>query len=281
MPMLRISCDSACDLTAEMRQQYDIAVPALGITLGDELRYDGVDVTPQELFDYVKSSGELPKTSAVSVGVYEELFRSLRAGGEEVVHLSLSGELSSCHQNACIAAQMVGGVSVVDTRSLSLGGGHLAIRARELANAGMDAKAVAAQLETEKEKLDVSFVLQTLDHLYKGGRCPGVAVLGANLLKIRPEIAMANGKLGLGRKYRGTAEKSVLDYFRGKLEGKTDIDTKKLIIVHSGMEQAIVEKAAQLVRELQPFETVEVHPAGCTISTHAGPECIGCLIVHK
>ena len=279
--MVKITCDSACDFTPELYKQYDVEGIALGIALGDELRYDGVNVTPQELFDYVEKSGELPKTSAVSVGSYVDVFRKKREEGGEVVHVSLSGELSSCYQNACIAAGMVGGVHVVDSRCLSLGAGHLVMRARELADEGKNASEIAAALEKEKEKLDVSFVLQTLDHLYKGGRCPGVAVLGANLLKIRPEIVMEDGKLHLGKKYRGTAEKSVLDYMRGRLEGKTDVESKKLIIVHSGMPQEIVDKAASLARELQPFETVEVHFAGYTISTHAGPSCIGMLVVHK
>lgn len=281
MPSVKITCDSACDLTPALYEQYGIEMLALGVSLGDDLRYDGVDVTAQELFDYVRKSGELPKTSAVSVGAYEEMFRSAKADGSEVVHISLSGELSSCYQNACIAAQMVGGVYVVDTRSLSLGAGHLAMHARELACEGHSASEIAAVLEEEKTRLHVTFVLQSLDHLHKGGRCPGVAALGANLLKIRPEIVMTEGKLHLGKKYRGTMEKSILDYMRGSLAGRTDIDCKRLIIVHSGVPQEIVDKAAALARELQTFETVEVYLAGCTISTHAGPNCLGMLVVTK
>ncbi len=279
--MVKITCDSACDLTEELYEKYDIEMLPLGVSLGDELRYDGVDVTAQELFDYVRASGELPKTSAVSVGSYVDAFRAARESGCEVVHISLSGELSSCYQNACIAAGMVGGVYVVDTKSLSLGAGHLAMHASELAREGKGAAEIAAVLEEEKAHLDVSFVLQSLDHLHKGGRCPGIAALGANLLKIRPEIVMTDGKLHLGKKYRGTMEKSVLDYMRGRLEGKTDIDCRRLIVVHSGVPQSIVDKAVALAHELQPFETVEVYFAGCTISTHAGPECIGMLVVHK
>jgi len=279
--VVKITCDSACDLTEELYKKYDIEVLSLGITLGDELRYDGVDVTPQELFDYVKKRGELPKTSAVSVGTYVDAFRAARESGREVVHLSLSGELSSCYQNACIAAGMVGGVYVVDTRSLSLSAGHLAMHASELASEGKSAAEISAILEEEKAHLHVSFVLQSLDHLHKGGRCPGIAALGANLLKIRPEIVMTNGKLHLGKKYRGTMEKSILDYMRGSLEGREDVDCRRLIIVHSGVPQSIVDKAAALARELQPFETVEVYFAGCTISTHAGPDCLGMLVVTK
>lgn len=281
MPTVKITCDSACDLTAALYEQYKIAVLPLGITLGEELRYDGVNVNAQELFDYVKASGELPKTSAVSVGAYEDAFRAAREDGAQVVHISLSGELSSCYQNACIAASAVDGVFVVDSRSLSLGAGHLAIRARELADEGLEAVKIAETLEEEKTNLDVSFVIQSLDHLHKGGRCPTVAALGANLLKIRPEIVMTGGKLQLGKKYRGTMEKSVLDYISGRLAGKSGINCKKLIIVHSGVPQELVDKAAALARELQPFERVEVYFAGCTISTHAGPNCLGMLVIHE
>ncbi len=281
MPEVKITCDSACDLTAELYEQFGIEMLPLGISLGEDFRRDGVDVSAQELFDYVAQSGELPKTSAVSIGEYEEKFRALTREGCEAVHISLSGELSACYQNACIAADMVGGVFVVDTKSLSLGAGYLAMHASELAREGRCAREIAAALEEEKEHLDVSFVLQSLDHLHKGGRCPGVAVLGANLMKIRPEIVMTGGKLHLGKKYRGTMEKSILDYVRGRLEGKSDICCKQLIIVHSGVPRALVDKAEALARELQPFEQVQQFFAGCTISSHAGPNCLGMLVVHK
>jgi len=209
--------------------------------------------------------------------VMPEDFREYVEAGNQVVHISLSSELSSSYQNACIAAETTGDVYVVDSRSLSTGSGHLVILAAELALAGLSAGEVASALDDMKKQLDVSFVLQTLEYLHKGGRCSGVAAFGANVLKLRPEIQVADGKMGVGRKYRGNAEKSILDYVRGRLEGRTDIRHDRIFVTHSGVEPEIVEKVKALVKELQPFDQVIETKAGCTISSHCGPGCLGVL----
>jgi DegV family protein with EDD domain len=145
----------------------------------------------------------------------------------------------------------------------------------------MTASEVAAALEELREKLDVSFVLQTLEYLHKGGRCSGVAAFGANLMKLRPEIEVVDGKMQVGRKYRGTMEKTVLSYIRGRLEGRDDIRTDRIFITHSGVPQDIEDKAVALVKELHPFKEVIVTKAGCTISSHCGPNCLGVLFLKK
>ena len=210
MSNIRITCDSTCDLTASLYETYRAQPVPLGVSLGDDFRRDAVNIKPQDIYDYAAATGSLPKTSAISVGEYEELFRSLTAQGDSVIHINLSSELSSSHQNACLAAQMVGNVYVVDSRNLSSGSGHLVLIARELADAGKSPEEIVAALEEARDKLDVSFVLQTLEYLHMGGRCSGVAAFGANLMKLRPEIEVIGGKMQVGRKYRGTMEKTIL-----------------------------------------------------------------------
>ena len=281
MSNIRITCDSTCDLTAALYETYRVQPVPLGVSLGDDFRRDGVNIKPQDIYDYAAATGSLPKTSAISVGEYEELFRSLTAQGDSVIHINLSSELSASHQNACLAAQMVGNVYVVDSRNLSSGSGHLVLIARELADQGKSPQEIVKALEDARDKLDVSFVLQTLEYLHMGGRCSGVAAFGANLMKLRPEIEVVNGKMQVGSKYRGTMEKTILAYIRGRLEGRTDIDCGRIFITHSGVPQDIEDKAVALVKELQPFREVLVTSAGCTISSHCGPNCLGVLFLRK
>lgn len=129
----------------------------------------------------------------------------------------------------------------------------------------------------KKKLLDVSFVLQTLEYLHKGGRCSGVAAFGANALRIRPEIQVVDGKMQVGKKYRGEMERSVLQYVRGRLEGQGNIDLSRIFVTHSGVPTEIVEKVISLVKELQPFREVIETEAGCTIASHCGPACLGVL----
>lgn len=278
---IKITCDSTCDLPRELYAKYDVEVVALAVTLGDTLHRDGVDITAPELFDYVKKSGTLPKTSAISMGEYMDVFGKYVKEGRTVIHINLSSNLSSSHQNAVLAAQELGNVYVVDSQSLSSGSGHLVIEAAEMAAQGLDAETIVARLNEMKERLDVSFVLQTLEYLQKGGRCSSVAALGARALQLRPEIRVADGGMGVGKKYRGSMEKSVLDYVRGRLEGRDDVDTHRIFVTHSTALQELVDKVVALVKELHPFQEVIVSVAGCTISSHCGPNCLGVLFFKK
>ena len=281
MSNIKITCDSTCDLPQELYAKYDVEVVALSVALGEELHRDGVDISAPELFAYVKESGTLPKTSAVSMGEYLDVFGKYVREGKTVIHINLSSNLSASYQNAMLAAEELGNVYVVDSRNLSTGSGHLVIEAAEMAAQGMEAEAIVAQLNKMKEQVDASFVLQTLEYLQKGGRCSSVAALGARALQLRPEIRVADGSMGVGKKYRGSMEKSVLDYVRGRLEGRDDIDTRRIFVTHSPMDQAVVDKAIALVRELHPFEEVIETCAGCTICSHCGPNCLGVLFFKK
>ena len=279
--LIQITCDSTCDLPQSVYEEKNIRVIPLTVTLGEKMFQDGVNVTNEDLFRYVDTTGNLPKTSAISIYEYDRFFSPFVEDGCEVIHISLSSELSSSYQNACIAAQEVGGVHVIDSRSLSTGSAHLVLLAQEMAAAGKDAAEIVEALEQAKERLDVSFVLQTLDYLYKGGRCSGVAVFGANLMKLHPEIVVTDGKMDVGKKYRGNKEKSILSYVRGRLEGREDIDTKRIFVTNTSMSQEILDKVVALVKELHSFEEVIVTTAGSTITSHCGPDCLGVLFLKK
>lgn len=287
MSGIKITCDSTCDLTESLYSNYGVTVMPLGVVLGEDLRKDGVDVDPAAIFDYVGKTGVLPKTSAVSVNEYYETFKQFCLEGSAVIHINISSDFSSCYTNAVQAASMVkeeipdADIRVIDSRNLSSGSGHLVLLARELANSGLSAADIEDRLNKAKNRLDVSFVLQTLEYLQKGGRCPSVVAFGANLLKLRPEIEVREGKMGVAKKYRGSMEKSILDYVRGRLAGREDIDTKRIFITHSHVPQEIVDKVRARISELQPFEEIIETYAGCTVSSHCGPNCLGVLFFTK
>lgn len=287
MSGIKITCDSTCDLTDRLYSDYGVTVMPLGVVLGNELKRDGIDVDPAAIFEYVSETGVLPKTSAVSIGEYYDIFKEYCLEGNAVIHINISSDFSSCYTNAVRAAEAVkdeirgADIRVIDSRNLSSGSGHLVLLARELADKGLSASEIELCLNDAKTRLDVSFVLQTLEYLQKGGRCPGVVAFGANLLRLRPEIEVREGKMGVAKKYRGNMEKSILDYVRGRLAGRTDIDTRRIFITHSHVPKEIVQKVKALVLELHPFEDVIETYAGCTVSSHCGPNCLGVLFFTK
>lgn len=281
MSKIKITCDSTCDLTKELYEKYDVAVMPLAVNLGDELYRDGVDIDGPMIFDYVAKTGILPKTSAVSIAEYTDFFKPWLDEGYEIVHINLSSGLSSCHQNACLAAEELGNIYVVDSLNLSSGSGHLAIAGAELAAQGLEAKEIADRLNEMKSRLDVSFIIQELDYLHKGGRCSGVAAFGANLLKLRPCIEVVDGGMVVGKKYRGSTEKTIKEYIEGRLAGREDLQLNRIFLTHSHAPQEIVDKMLEYIKELQPFAEVIETVAGSTITSHCGKTCLGVLFFKK
>ena len=210
---IAISTESTSDMTKEMLEEYDVHILPYEILLGDKTFYDG-ELTTQEMFDYVDKTGTLPKTSAINEFRYTEYFEELKKDYDGVVHISLSSGITSSTNNAINAAKKVKNCYVVDSKSLSTGIALLAIYARKLADKGYDAKKIYEAVSERVPRLQVSFVVERLDYLYKGGRCSSLALLGANLLKIRPRIIVKNddGKMVSDKKYRGKMEQVVEKY---------------------------------------------------------------------
>ena len=279
---IKISADSTCDLSPQLIQRYDIGISPLYIVRDGESLVDGVDITPDEIYAHVEAGGSMCSTAAVSVYDYVEFFRKELESADAVVHFHISGDMSACYQNACIAAAEVGNVYPVDARNLSTGIGLLVLEAAELARKGeLTAQEIQQRMNQRRELLDVSFVVEQLGYLRKGGRCTSVAALGANMLSLRPCIQVKDGKMGVGKKYRGAYQKCLLQYVKERLEGRDDIDPHRIFITESGgftpEEVAEVEAA---VRGYQPFEEVLHTRAGCTVSSHCGPRTLGILYFH-
>ncbi len=283
MPKIRISADSTCDLSPELVEKYDIAITPLKITLGDTDYTDQIDITPQKIYDYVAETGVLPKTAAVSVGTYTDVFTELKKDCDEVVHFTISSEMSSCYQNAVLAAEEVGGVYVVDSRNLSTGIGHLAIEA-----------AIAAQDETKTgkdvfdyvsslvDRVDVSFVINSVNYLYKGGRCSGVAAVGANLLKLKPLIEVHDGKMDMAGKYRGNMKDVVKKYITDRLTVPgAKFKRDRIFVTCTCTDYDLPNYAKEIVESLGLFDEVLITIAGSTITSHCGKDTLGILYINE
>lgn len=276
-----LTSDSVCDLSEEMRRQLQVKVIPLTVVEGDESFKDGLGITPDQIYDRYRKEGLLPKTTAISPQEFLDFFGPLVEEGYEVVHLDISSKLSGTYQNACLAAAELGGIHVIDTCHLSTSMALMLMEGARLRDQGKSAQEIAEALEAFKGKLVTTFVVDTLEFIWKGGRCSGVTALGANLLKIRPCLEMQDGELKVGKKYRGSMEKVYEQYIRDLLS-RDDIDTRAAVLTHSGgVSQETLDRLEQLVRQLAPFEAVYTMRAGCTVSSHCGPGTVGVLFAAK
>ncbi|MDO4608992.1 MAG: DegV family protein [Clostridia bacterium] len=281
MSKIIISSDSTTDLSAELRERYDVKIIPLGITLGTELYRDGVDIDPDFIYEHHTKTGELPKTNAANVGECIDYFADLTKDGDAVIHFALSSTMSSTYSNACLAAAEFDNVYVIDSKNLSTGGGLLVIAAAEMVKEGMEAADIVDAINKMAPCVDASFVIDSLEYLHKGGRCSALAMMGANLLKLKPCIEVKDGSMGVGKKYRGVYGRVLTEYVNERLVNVEDIDTSRVFVTHAGCDPEIVNSVVEQVKATGIFKEVFLTRAGCTISSHCGANTLGVLFVRK
>ena len=277
---IKITVDSTNDLTPELIEKYDITVMPLAVNMGDKLYRDMVDITPDDIYAHVNGGGALPKTSAVNAAEYGEMFEKYLKEYDAIIHINISSEMSTCHNSARMAAEGLP-VYPIDSRNLSTGSALLALMACEKAAAGEDAEKIAEDLRAAVDKVDASFVVSRLDYLHKGGRCSAIAMLGANVLKLKPCIEVHDGKMGVAKKYRGNYNRCLDMYVKDRLTAEANIDTKRIFITHSGVDQATIDQVRATVESCMKFDEILVTRAGCTISSHCGDGTLGILYMLK
>lgn len=276
---IKVTATSTCDLPPELLERYQITMVPLYVSFGEGTYRDGVDAAPEDIFRHVEGGGQLPSTSAVNIADYQELFARLSPQYDSVLHITIGSEFSCCYQNALVAAQDFDNVYVVDSRNLTVGQGLLALKAAQAAQRGDSIEDILKLLDSLIDRVDTTFVVDKLDYLAKGGRCSSVVALGANLLRLKPCVILADGKMTVGKKYRGAFEKVLPDYVQDQLSGK-NVDLDQIIVVHTRCDPSIPEEVCGMVRQFG-FRQVTTAVAGCTISCHCGPNTLGIVFLRK
>ena len=276
-----ISSDSTCDLSPELIAANGISIIPLCVTKAGKAYHDCVDIYPADIFKHVAGGGDLCGTSAVSVGEYAERFAALTKNGDGVVHICIGSDFSSTYQNACVAAEDFPNVRVIDSKNLSSGQGHVVMEACKLAKAGRSLDEIAAELNELTGRVEASFIMDRLDYMVKGGRCSAVAALGANLLKLKPCIEVADGKMRVCKKYRGNYDKCLDAYVTDRLKDRDDIIYERIFITYTTCGESGLRVVREDVKKYGKFEQVLETHAGCTVSCHCGPGTLGVLFIRK
>ena len=274
-----IASDSTSDLSPELIAQYGIQILPLGVALGESQYTDGVDIDPDFIYAHYEKTGELPKTSAINIADFEDFFKKHTADGASMVFFTISADMSSTHNNARLAAESFERVHVVDSRNLSTGGGLLVIKACEMASEGKTAEEIAETCRVLAPCVDASFIIDSLEFLYKGGRCSALAAFGANMLSLKPCIVVKDGKMGVGKKYRGKFGSVLPKYISDRMGDASDIIKDHIFVTHAGCDQAVIDASVAEVRAIAPQAAIHVTRAGCTISSHCGRNTLGVLFI--
>ncbi len=274
--MINIITDSTADLGTEISDEFQLKVIPLSVTIGGNVFRDGEDISQKELFALVEKHGELPKTAAPALGEFIKMFDQ----PGDSVFIGISSKLSATIQNARLAADSFppGKVRVIDSLNLSTGVGLLALRAAELRDRGLSLDQIEKELLDSVSKLRSSFVIDTMEYLYKGGRCTALQAIAGSVLKIHPIIEVNHtGALGVKEKAHGTLKKGfqrLLDDFEEHLP---EIDRGRVFVTHTCVDETGVQFLVSNIGRIAAPKDVRVTKAGSVISSHCGPGTAGIL----
>lgn len=273
----KITCDSSADLTQELYNKNKISVIPFSITLGAKSFKDGTELSNEDMFEFFQNNKTLPKTSAINSFDYEEFFKAENTEDEGIIHLSISSKVSSTYNNAVEASKKFNNVYVIDSLSLSTGLGIQVLYACKLRDKKVPIAEAVELINKRREHVQISFIIDTLTYLHKGGRCSALAMIGATVLGIRPSIKVTNGKMTVGTKYKGKIHKILDKYILDTLSEFNNPDNDLCFLTYSSATSEMKEIAHNTLKEQANFKKVIDTTAGCTVATHCGPNTIGII----
>lgn len=277
---IKISCESTINVPEAYREKYDITVLPMHIVYNEESFDDNVNINPETVIRRFEETGDIPSSSACSIGEYDELFKKLCADGNEVIHFSMSSDMSSTYRNACIAAENFDNVYVIDTKNFASGAGLAVIKCAELREKGFSVKEIVRVAKELVGKIRSGFILESLSFLAKGGRCPAVVAFGANILGIKPTIFVENGKMSVGKKFRGKFDSCIIKYVDDLLENCNKPDLSRVCVEYSyGITEQQIETVKREIKKYYKFDEILVAETNTTIVTHCGKNTIAVMFL--
>jgi len=269
-----IVTDGTCSLTTAQGEQLGIHVAPIYVTLGEKTYRAGIDLDSEEFYRFLSASKKLPTTAQPTVTDFVNIYNKLAEEAEEIVTIVISHHMSATIQSAEMAREQFDKVPVhiIDSESVSLGLGMMAIAAARAAEQGQNAQAVLKLVENLKQKINVIFTVNTLEYLRKGGRIGGATAFLGTALDIKPILYIKNGRIEPLEKQR-TRKRSISRLVE-LLEKNVGEKPVHVAILHGN----VPEESRKLEQSIRSqFNCIELITSdmGPVIGTHAGPGTLG------
>lgn len=277
---VQIIVDSSVDVAERFRERLHI-VPLI-IHFGEEELIDGVTINKEQFYRRLVESEQLPFTSQASPVAFQKVYEEVTQAGDSAVVITLASKLSGTYQSACIAAGDFDNIYVVDSQTAAIGAGVLTEYALARAEAGADARELAAELERKREDVCLVALLDTLEYLKRGGRISKTAALAGGLLNIKPMITVKDGEVVLIGKARGSKQGNSLLVEKIRACGGIDFDLP-ILLGYSGLSGESLETYVEYSHDLWERGT-EILDKTCisgVIGTHTGPGVVAAAFFRK
>lgn len=279
MSGLRIATDSTADVPAELAADLQIVVVPCQVFWGEDVYRDGVDLAPQQFYEKLARSVELPKTSQPPVSRFVETYHRLLdlEGSEAVISIHVAGNLSGTVNAAWTAAQAQhepSRIEVIDSGQISMGTGWAVIRAARMARAGATRDEISLSVREMLPNIRAAAMIDTLDNLYKGGRISQVTAALGTALKVKPLISIQEGHIRVTERVRTRSRAlkrlAIMVQSWGPLA--------EVAVLHTGAEE-LAREFKVMIEELAPYREIMVEPAGLALTTHLGLGAVGVCAV--
>lgn len=272
---IQLLCDSLCDIPDEIATKPYLEVIPLTVMFDNEEFREGIDISKEEFYKRVKSTGEIPKTSQATYIEFREAFDKYTSEGKKIICITGSSKSSGTYQSATLAKEDCenGEITVFDTLTLSLGSGQYVIKACELIEEGKSYEEILEELDNIRESVHLLFVPSTLTYLKKSGRVPSATAMIGNLLHVQPLFYVENGDIKMLEKIRGakkvphTMVDVLLDMNDGNLEDK-------IVTIGCGANYDDMKGLEEEVRKRIKARKVMFTRGGVCICSHTGPDII-------
>lgn len=267
--------DSTATIPEDLVRKYEIRVVPQVVIWDEKVLLDGIDITPEQFYDRLKSAAVLPTTSQATVVAFRDAFEPLVAKGVPILAPVISGKLSGTLQSALQARAMFpdARIEVVDTQAAAMALGFQVLAAARAAEQGQSFEDVLGVAVRAKEHTGILFAVDTLEYLHRGGRIGGASRLLGTALNIKPILELQSGRIEAVERVR-TKSKAVarmLDLVVERIAGRTPV---RISAIHAAAEDEARELLAQAQARISPVESM-ITVASPAIGAHVGPGIVG------
>lgn len=272
---IAVVTDSTAYIPNDLLDKYNIYTISLSVNFGDETYKEDLEITTEQFYEKIKTTGVLPTTSQPAIGEFIELYKKLEEDYDEVISIHLSKKFSGTYEAAVSAGRMMEKIKVhvYDSELSAMPQGFYALRAAELVKDGAEVETILNELDQMKEKTRAYFMVDDLSHLKRGGRLSHAQALLGSLLSIKPILHIVDGLIEPYEKIR-TRKKAIRRIMSMLEEDATNNKIKWVVFIHANNESSAIELRDEFLEKFPEQETM-ISYFGPVIGTHLGEGAIG------
>lgn len=281
---IAVTTDCTSDLSDSLLDKYGIGIIYFSVVTDSGCFCDCDEITSMNVLELIEAGGSA-RSLAPDTNECIRFFTEKLKNCEELIHITMSSEISYSYRNCTEALKIMGEdakrIKLLDSRTLSTGTGHIAIRASKLASEGKTSDEIIEDLKAYRSRVSTSFLVRNADYLFANGKVSEHIKKICDLFGIHPLLEIKNGKIHLKRFWSGNYENAEIKYITSSVSKIENIDPERVFITHAGCTVREINAAKKILEKNGKFKNIYVTEASATVSSNCGPNTIGIIFIRK